>query len=264
MVCVFFEFCCDGQAPQSSSVTSVAPDQAKQNLVTFVQPEYPSLAKAARIVGIVHAEIVIDEVGSVQSVQLISGHPLLAPSALAAIKKWKYRPFEVDGKAFAIRTEVQLSIPKNTSQYDIDAERKFQDTYWENERAGRSALETGDVATAEAKLRIARAAAEERGDQKWLELADVVSLLAGAKQRENDYPQAESLFKDSLAIHLKHQRPDEAEIASVQFNLAFLYFRMQRFLEAEPLFLEAAKTWESRISEAPMADARLAMVVILL
>jgi TonB family protein len=243
-------------ARDPKDIAAIPDSVAKENLVTFVQPDYPPLAQATSVMGKVRAEIVIDETGNVESVKLISGHPMLSPSAIAAIKRWKYKPFQIAGKLVVIRTEVEVSMPEHISDDNIARERKFQDSYWPNGRAAREALEKNDLQTAETKLLAARAAAEERGDQKWLELAEVVSLLAGVKQRENDYPRAELLFKESLAMHLKHQRPDEAEIASVQYNLGFLYVRMQRLPEAEPLFLASAKTWESRISKAPMTEAK--------
>jgi TonB family protein len=235
---------------------AVPPDKAKENLIAFVQPDYPPLAKAARIQGIVHASIAIDEIGNVKILRLISGHPMLAPAALEAIRKWKYKPFEVDGKTTSVQTAVQVSIPENVSQSDIDVEKKFQDAYWANERAGRDALNKGDLATAEAKLQVARAAAEARGDLKWLELADVVSMLAGVKEGQKDYPGAESLLKQSLAIHQKHQRPDEAEAAGVEFNLAALYVQLQRLSEVEPLLSEAARVWELRIADNPMPEPK--------
>jgi TonB family protein len=253
---------CAGLAGQAQTATdpdhlpSIPPELAKQNLVSFVQPDYPPLAKAARIAGIVHASIVIDETGSVINLKLISGHPMLAPAALEAIRRWKYKPFQVDGKSAAVQTEVQVSIPENITQSDIDQERKFQDAYWQNERDGREAFKKGDLATAEAKFQTARAAAEERGDLKWLELADVISMLAEVKEGQKDYPEAEGLLKESLAIHQKHQRPDEAEVAGVEFNLAALYVQTQRPSAAEPLLLECARIWEFRIAEAPMPEAK--------
>jgi TonB family protein len=248
-----------GQVQHSSDASgppTVLPDKAKENLVTFVQPDYPPLAKAARIQGIVHASVVIDETGNVKTLRLISGHPMLAPAALEAIGKWKYKPFQLDGKATSVQTEVQVSIPEKVSQSDIDLERKFQELYWVNERAGREALNRGDLATAEAKLQVARSVAEERGDFKWLELADILSMLAAVKEGQKDYPGAESLLKQSLAIHLKHQHPDEAEVAGVEFNLAALYVQLQRLSEAEPLLLEAARGWELRIADNPMPEPK--------
>jgi TonB family protein len=234
----------------------IPPDTAKLNLVGFVQPEYPPLAKAARIAGIVRASIVIDETGGVKDIKLISGHPMLAPAALQAIRKWRYKPFEAEGKVSAVQTEVEVSIPPNITQSEIDRERKFQDAYWQNERAGRDALEKGDLVTAASKLQSAQAAAEERSDDKWLELCDVLTMLGDIKERQNDYSDAEELLKKSLAFHQKHQRPDEAEVAGAEFNLAALYVQMQRLPEAESLLLESARVWELRIADAQMPEPR--------
>lgn len=244
------------QSAQPGNLPTIPPDVARQNLVTFVQPEYPPLAKAAGIQGIVRASFEVDETGSVTDLKLISGHPMLAPAALEAIRKWKYKPFLINGKTSAVRTEAQLSIPEDITQSEIDSERKFQDAYWPNERAGRAALEKGDLTTAEAKLSLARAAAENRGDAKWLELAEVITMLGDIEERQNEYTTAEGLLKQSLAIHQRHQRPDEAEVAAAEFNLAALYVQMQRPSVAEPLLIEAARVWELRIADTPMPEAK--------
>lgn len=241
---------------QANDLPSIAPDKAKENLLTFVQPDYPPLAKAAQIEGIVRTSIDIDETGSVKNLKLISGHPMLAPAALEAIRKWKYKPFEIDGKPATVRTEVQVSIPEGINQSDIDKERTFQEAYWPNERAGRDALKNGDLSTAETKLSQARSAAEQRGDAKWLELADSLSALAMLKVAQNNLSGAEQLYEQSLAAHLKHQRPDEAEVAGVQEAPGLLFMREGQPGKAEPLFLESASSYEARIQEISMPEAR--------
>ena len=42
-------------------------------------------------------------------VDLISGHPLLAQSAIDAVKQWKYRPFLLNG----MPTEVESTVVVN-------------------------------------------------------------------------------------------------------------------------------------------------------
>lgn len=243
------------EAPgEQEGLPKIPAEKAKDNIVTFVQPQYPPLAKAARIVGIIRASIEVDENGNTKDVKLISGHPMLAPAALDAIRKWKYRPFEIDGKPSAIRTEVQVSIPENLNQSDIDQEKKFQDAYWPSERAGREALGKGDLATAETKLSLARTAAEERGDQKWLELASVISMLGSVKLQQDNLTEAEQLYKQSLEIHENHQRPDEAEVAGAQESLGVVYMRMRQPEKAEPLFLQSVKSYEARIHSTSMPE----------
>lgn len=182
---------------------------------------------------------------------------MLAPSALAAIRKWKYKPFEVEGHPARVQTEVEVSIPENVNVDDLIRERKFQEVFWLNQKAGQEAFDKNDLALAESKLLVARSAAEERGPQKWLELCGVITLLANIKFKEDDFEAAENLYKESLALHEKHQRPDEAEVAGAQQDLAYLYFRMGRPNDAETLYRKSVETYERRFREtsasAPLA-----------
>jgi outer membrane biosynthesis protein TonB len=50
---------------------------------------------------------------------------MLAPAALAAVRKWKYRPFEVDGRPARVQTEVEVNIPEHVDEDDLARERKF-------------------------------------------------------------------------------------------------------------------------------------------
>jgi TonB family protein len=247
-----------GQESSSSTVPTVTAAVAKNNLITFVQPDYPQLAKTASIVGKVRAEIIVDESGNVASVKLLSGHPILAPSALAAIRKWKYKPFEVDGRPAKVQTEVEVTIPEHVDVDDLIRERKFQDVFWPNQKAGQEAFDKNDLALAESKLLVARSAAEERGPQKWLELCAVITLLANIKFKEDDFEAAENLYKGSLALHEKNQRPDEAEVAGAQQSLGYLYVRMGRPNDAEPLYRKSVETYEARIRDISAPEPRAA------
>ena len=243
-------------AAKEADFPKIAPDAAKDNLIRSVQPAYPPLAKAARIQGIVRVSIVINEQGDVKEANLISGHPMLAPAAIQAVRLWKYKPFQVKGKTSAIQTVLQISIPENLRQSDIDKEKAFQEAYWPNEREGRAALQKGDFATAQAKLELARGAAEGRGDEKWLELADVISMLGSVKAGQDQLEAAEQLYRQSLEIHLKHQRPDEAEVAGAQEDLAIVYYRQRQFEKAEPLLLQSVKTYEARFRDTDLPEPR--------
>src|SRR5205807_7845224 len=56
-------------------------------LVRKVQPVYPPLARQARIQGTVVLQAEISKDGSIENLRLISGHPMLAPAALEAVKQ---------------------------------------------------------------------------------------------------------------------------------------------------------------------------------
>lgn len=79
-------------------------------LVRRVAPVYPPLARQARIQGTVILRVIIDKEGNVSSLQLVSGHPMLAPAAIEAVKKWKYTPYEQNGETVAVETNVQVNF----------------------------------------------------------------------------------------------------------------------------------------------------------
>ncbi|HEV2246022.1 MAG TPA: energy transducer TonB [Terriglobia bacterium] len=83
----------EGPGHKPHEPTSALVDPEKYHLVRYVQPEYPPLAKMARIEGKVEVEISVDRAsGSVKQVRAISGHPLLQKSAVTAVKGWVFRP----------------------------------------------------------------------------------------------------------------------------------------------------------------------------
>lgn len=63
-----------------------------------VDPEYPSLAKAANVSGTVLVEITIDETGNVISARAVSGHPLLKAAAVDAARQWQFSPTTLSGE----------------------------------------------------------------------------------------------------------------------------------------------------------------------
>ncbi len=79
-------------------------------LIRKVQPVYPPLARQARIQGsvVLHAEIGKD--GTITNLQLISGHAMLAPAAIEAVKQWRYKPYLLNGEPVAVDTEVVVNF----------------------------------------------------------------------------------------------------------------------------------------------------------
>ena len=74
------------------------------------EPDYPILARQARLSGIVIIEAVIDEHGNVKGMRVISGHPFLVPSALSAVSKRRYEPTVLDGEPTPIDLRVEISF----------------------------------------------------------------------------------------------------------------------------------------------------------
>ena len=79
-------------------------------LVRKVQPTYPPLARQARIQGTVVLQAQISKSGDIENLQLISGHPMLAPAAIEAVKQWKYKPYLLNGEPVEVETTVQVNF----------------------------------------------------------------------------------------------------------------------------------------------------------
>ncbi len=84
-------------------------------VIKKVPPQYPEDARQKRVEGQVYVRAVIDKNGDVREVSLIAGHPLLAPSALEAVKQWKFKPYLLNHRHVEVETliSVNFQLPKH-------------------------------------------------------------------------------------------------------------------------------------------------------
>lgn len=84
-------------------------------LVHRVPPTYPAQARAQHLEGTVILAAVIMEDGTIRDVRVIEGEPLLAQSAMDAVKNWRYKPYELDGKPVKnlIRIKIDFKFPES-------------------------------------------------------------------------------------------------------------------------------------------------------
>jgi len=82
----------------------------KGKLISGPQPVYPPLARAARISGTVRLSAVISREGAILDLHAVSGHPLLIPAALAAVKQWIFRPTSLNGDPVEVATEIDINF----------------------------------------------------------------------------------------------------------------------------------------------------------
>ncbi len=88
----------------------VSSEVAQGMLVKKVNPDYPPEAKHVHVQGTVLLKVNIDEDGKVATVELISGHPLLAPAAVDAVKQWKYKPYLLNNVPVEVETNVEVNF----------------------------------------------------------------------------------------------------------------------------------------------------------
>ncbi len=77
-------------------------------LIQRVMPKYPALARERQLPGVVRVEAFIDEHGAVSNVKIVSGDPILAAAAQAAVRQWKYKPAILNGRPVASSAQISL------------------------------------------------------------------------------------------------------------------------------------------------------------
>lgn len=96
--------------PQTPKRIRVGGQVESAKLIFQPKPEYPPLAKMARIQGTVRLDAVISKDGTIQDLRVISGHPLLVKSALEAVQRWRYQPTMLNGDAVEVATEIDVNF----------------------------------------------------------------------------------------------------------------------------------------------------------
>jgi periplasmic protein TonB len=86
-------------APERPAPVRIGGKISAPQLVRRVEPEYPALAAAAHVQGIVILEAVVDAQGCVESVKVLrSVHRLLDKAATDALVQWEYSPLILNAK----------------------------------------------------------------------------------------------------------------------------------------------------------------------
>jgi uncharacterized protein (TIGR03435 family) len=75
-----------------------------------VPPNYPEMARKAHLQGAVVLDATIGKGGDVENLQIISGHPMLAPAAIKAVKQWRYKPYLLNGEPVEVKTQVEVNF----------------------------------------------------------------------------------------------------------------------------------------------------------
>jgi protein TonB len=82
-------------------------------LIKKVEPVYPRIAVLSGIQGQVKLHAIIARDGSIQSLNAISGHPLLVSAAIDAVRQWRYRPYILNGEIVEVETFIAVNFRKD-------------------------------------------------------------------------------------------------------------------------------------------------------
>lgn len=96
------------KAKYAPNVVAISAGVADGMILRKTPPIYPKFAQEAHISGKVVLKATITKQGSIEGVQVLSGPKILAPSAVDAVKTWKYRPYLLDGQPVAVETTITV------------------------------------------------------------------------------------------------------------------------------------------------------------
>jgi len=102
----------NGPAVRPSGPKRIVSQLDEGQLVNKVEPVYPHIAAISGIQGQVKLHAIIARDGRIQSLNVISGHPLLAHAALDAVEKWRYRPYVLNGERVEVETFITINFRK--------------------------------------------------------------------------------------------------------------------------------------------------------
>jgi len=94
--------------PPTPQRVRISQGVTKGLLIQKIEPPYPPLARAARVQGEVVLSALIDSNGQITNLQLISGHPMLVPAAISAVKQWRYKPYLLNGQPVEVETTITV------------------------------------------------------------------------------------------------------------------------------------------------------------
>jgi outer membrane biosynthesis protein TonB len=92
------------QPPKQIRVARIDPAMLK----TRVEPVYPVLMKQTHRSGRVELHAIIGTDGIIQSRQAVSGDPGFYPSAMEAVRQWRYKPTYLNGVAVEVDTFITV------------------------------------------------------------------------------------------------------------------------------------------------------------
>jgi TonB family protein len=79
-------------------------------IVSRSEPYYPAQALRQKIDGNVRLHAVVSPTGEITDVRAVSGPPILAAAATAAVRDWRYEPTLIDGNAVQTEADILVSF----------------------------------------------------------------------------------------------------------------------------------------------------------
>jgi periplasmic protein TonB len=94
--------------PAAAKKLSISSGVMAGNLLDKTLPQYPAIARAARIQGTVVLQAAISRSGLIQNLRVISGPPMLQQAAVTAVRSWRYKRYLLNGEPVEVETTINV------------------------------------------------------------------------------------------------------------------------------------------------------------
>jgi TonB family protein len=202
------------------SIAEVPAATATVNIQKKIEPEYPALAKAARLQGTAVLKATISQDGSVSSVLVVSGPPMLIAAAVNAVKQWRYKPFIIDGQPTTVTTLIEVPFSLGVSEADYKEETRVADAYFSQEKKCRELVNKASYADAETACKPLIALAEKLPTERQMERITAYQYTGHALFGEKRFSDALTFYQHELAIAQTALNPTDAELAYAYRDVA--------------------------------------------
>ena len=88
---------------------------SEATLVRKIDPLYPRTAVLTHIYGAVQLHAIIAKDGSIQSLSVVRGHPILVEAAMEAVRQWRYKPYMLNDEPVEVETFITVNFRPATN-----------------------------------------------------------------------------------------------------------------------------------------------------
>jgi len=231
----------------TAQVVEISSSDAKAHATKEVAPVYPPLAKDLHLQGKVKVQVVISKTGSVESVNVVSGHPLLVQAAIDAVKQWQYKPFLVDGKPVTASTEVEVPFSLGISDATYQSEQKSSEVFFNRQDECRELLKAQKYTDAQAPCKSLVELAEKLPKERQVERMTANELAGHALLYQKKFDEALSFFQSELAIGEASLKPTDAELGYAYHHVGLAYYAAGDLQKAQYYYEKSESTlWVAR------------------
>jgi TonB family protein len=230
---------CDAQQEKPIEVPAA---EAKAHALTKLEPVYPPLAKAAHVQGTVVVSAAITAKGTVSDVKAVSGHPMLTPSALEAVKGQKYQPFLANGGAVPVITTVEVSF--GATNLAVGGE-EASDRYFKAEEKCRELLQQRQYSNAEQACTPLVELVGELPKERRLERVTAYQYAGHSEFGQRKFADALGFYKQEVTIAEATLKPTDAELAYAYRDIARALHGTGDLQQAKTYYERAVKTLEA-------------------